>query len=186
MDEHNLIEQAQRGDIRAFEQLIVRYQRPLFRFLHGFGLRTEWVEELAQETLLKAFLNLKSYRADEGARFATWLFVIAKRLTLNELARREYRQPAIELDAAMSVAHDTTPPPDALAIEQEKQRVLAALQQLKERFRSAVLLSYIEELTLAEIAHIEHCSVGTVKSRIHRGKSSNASILAFEAGTNIR
>lgn len=178
MDEQLLIRQAQNGDNQAFQQLLQRYQQPLFRFLHGFGMSAARVEEIAQDTLLKAHQNLRSYRADKGASFATWLFVIAKRLALNELARSEHRHPAAGLAEAASVACDKPMPPEVLEQAQLQQRVKAALQQVPEPFHTALLLSYSEELKLAEIAEIEQCSIGTVKSRIFRGKQILAELLA--------
>ncbi|MEJ2397997.1 MAG: sigma-70 family RNA polymerase sigma factor [Gammaproteobacteria bacterium] len=185
MEESTLIGQAQNGDIQAFQQLVLRYQRPLFRFLHGYGLSASRVEEIAQETFLKAYQNLKSYRPEKGARFMTWLFVIAKRLSLNELARSEYRYPSVELAEAMTVQCKEPTPAESLANAQQQQQVLAALHQVKEPYHSALMLSYIEELSLAEIAKIEQCSIGTVKSRIYRGKQILAGLLAniLEADT---
>lgn len=177
MDERFLIEQAQNGDTQAFKALLLRYQRPLFRFLHGFDMSVARVEEIAQETLLKAYQNLMSYQPDKGASFATWLFVIAKRLALNELARSEHRYQSVALVEAMSVACENHTPHEALEQAQQQQQVLAALQQVPEPYHSALLLSYIEELKLAEIAKIEQCSIGTVKSRIFRGKQILAELL---------
>jgi RNA polymerase sigma-70 factor (ECF subfamily) len=176
MDDNFLIEQAKSGNPQAFRLLVLRYQRPLFKFLGGFGLPAARVEELAQETLLRAHENLAGFRADKAA-FITWLFVIAKRLALNELGRSEYRFQAVDLAQAMALESDAPAPADNLDTVQRQQRVRTALQQVEEPFRSALILSYIEELKLAEIAEIEQCSLGTVKSRIFRGKQLLARLL---------
>jgi len=183
MDENFLIGQAVRGNTQAFRLLVLRYQHPLFKFLNGFGLPPGRVEEIAQETLLKAHQNLSSYRAEKGARFMTWLFVIAKRLALNELARSEHQHQSVEIDQALTVASESATPQESLEKAQQQQQVLTALQQIDEPFRSALILSYIEELKLTEIAEIEQCSIGTVKSRIFRGKQLLAKRLTQTIGT---
>ncbi len=183
MDDTFLIGQAVRGNTQAFRLLVLRYQRPLFRFLNGFTLPAGRIEEIAQETLLRAYQNLASYRAERGASFVTWLFVIAKRLALNELARSEHQYQSVEIEQAIAVETDTASPQECLEHEQQQQQVLAALQQVDEPYRSALVLSYIEELKLSEIAEIEQCSLGTVKSRIFRGKQQLAKQLTQTMGT---
>lgn len=183
MDDIFLIGQAVHGNTQAFRLLVLRYQRPLFRFLNGFGMSPARVEEIAQETLLRAFQNLASYQADKGASFVTWLFVIAKRLALNELARSEYQHQTVAIDQAMTLETGAPTPLENLEGEQRQQQVRAALQQVDEPFRSALILSYIEELKLSEIAEIEQCSIGTVKSRIFRGKQQLVHLLTQTMGT---
>ena len=183
MDDIFLVKQAQNGNSQAFRLLVLRYQKPLFKFLNGFRLPSGRVEEIAQDTLFKAYQNLASYDQGKGASFATWLFVIAKRLALNELDRSEYRHSTVEMDQAMDLECPAPSAQEILVKEQTRQRVHDALRQVAEPFRSALLLSTIEELKLAEIAEIEQCSLGTVKSRIFRGKQLLAELLtkSFEA-----
>lgn len=163
--------------------LILRFQKPLFKFLNGFHLPSGRTEEIAQETLLRAYQNLASYQQEKGASFVTWLFVIAKRLAINELARSEYRHPLVAIESAMDLESPVLSPPALLEAEQTRQLVLDAVQRVAEPFRTTLLLSQIEELKLTEIAEIEQCSVGTVKSRIFRGKQMLADLLSktFEA-----
>ena len=182
MDEIFLITQAKNGNTQAFRLLVLRYQRPLFKFLNGFGMPAGRVEEIAQEVMLKVYQNLASYQAEKGASFATWLFVIAKRLALNELARSEHHYQTMEIDQALQLESEALSPPEVLEDEQRRHRVLAALQQVEEPFRSALVLSYIEELKLSQIAEIEQCSLGTVKSRIFRGKQILTRLLSHTIG----
>ena len=177
MDDNFLIEQAKTGNPQAFRLLVLRYQRPLFKFLGGFGLPAVRSEELAQETLLRVHENLAGYRGDKGAGFVTWLFVIAKRLALNELARSEHRFKAVDIAEVMEIESHALSPCDVLDTAQRHQRIRDALQQVDEPFRSALILSYIDELKLTEIAEIEQCSLGTVKSRIFRGKQILARLI---------
>lgn len=180
MDDNFLIEQAKTGNPQAFRLLVLRYQGPLFKFLSGFGLPAARIEELAQETLLRVYENLTVYRSDKGASFVTWLFVIAKRLALNELARGEHRFLAADMSEVMEMECHDPSPADALDAAQRHQRMRNALQQVDEPFRSALLLSYVDELKLTEIAEIEQCSLGTVKSRIFRGKQILARLIQAE------
>jgi RNA polymerase sigma-70 factor (ECF subfamily) len=185
MDDIFLIGQAQKGNTQAFRLLVLRYQRPLFKYLNGFGIAASRLEEIVQEALLKAYENLASYQAERGASFATWLFVIAKRLALNELARSEHCYQSVELDHAVELASAAPSPPEVLEDEQRQQLVRQAMQHVEEPFRSALVLSYVEELKLTEIAEIEQCSLGTVKSRIFRGKQILARLLTQTLGTDL-
>jgi RNA polymerase sigma-70 factor, ECF subfamily len=81
MDDGFLIRQTITGNRNAFRLLVVRYQRPLFRFLGGFGLGQAVAEELAQEAFLRAYRNLANYDAAK-AKFSSWLFMIAKHLAM--------------------------------------------------------------------------------------------------------
>jgi RNA polymerase sigma factor (sigma-70 family) len=87
MEDSFLIQQVLAGEQAAFKFLVLRYQRPLFRFLRGFGLEEHVIEELAQESFVRAYESLARYSPEKGASFGTWVFQIGKNLALNELAR---------------------------------------------------------------------------------------------------
>src|SRR5207249_2902626 len=87
LDDMFLIQQVIDGNTNAFQFLVLRYQRPIFKYLTSFNLGRPIIEELAQETFVRAFKNLRSYSAEKGASFSTWLFVIATWLALNEASR---------------------------------------------------------------------------------------------------
>ncbi len=172
MDDGFLLRQVLGGNRNAFRLLVVRYQRPLFRFLGGFGLEQAAAEELAQETFLRAYRSLADYDPDK-ASFSSWLFTIAKHLAMNETARSHRRAPHV--DAAAS-EHELTVPgpqplaPEVLEAEERRHRMQAALHRLPDLLRSALVLAYLRELSLEDVAEIERCSVAAVKSRIFRGK----------------
>ena len=167
MDDERLIEQALAGNREAFRLLVLRYQRPLFRFLGLLGLRDARAEDIAQETFLRAFKALGSFDPARAA-FSTWLFTIAKRLTIDEWRRGQQQE-----DARGALTDAATPALDpaesALAAERTR-RLEHALQALPEQLRSTFLFSQIKELTLEEVAKLEGCAVGTVKSRIFRAR----------------
>jgi RNA polymerase sigma-70 factor (ECF subfamily) len=187
MDDRELIRQVLAGDSDAYRILVVRYQRPLFKFLRAFRLPEAVVEELAQETFLRAYRSLASYDSARGATFSTWLFTIAKNLALNESARARTRGEGRGRAGADAAAIDraaVTAPPQLEALERAERRSMLgrALGALPRAFRSAVVLAYLKELSLDEIAVIERCSVGTVKSRIFRGKRLLAAALSRTEG----
>ncbi|MGD0839446.1 MAG: sigma-70 family RNA polymerase sigma factor [Polyangia bacterium] len=154
------------GNRSAFRLLILRYQRPLFKFLGGFGIEQAIAEELAQETFLRAYRSLSVFDSAKSA-FSTWLLTIAKRLAINETRRSRARVVHVTIGDA---ATEEPSAGEQLESAQRSHRVRRALQGLPLALRSAVVLAYMKEHTLAEIAAIENCSIGAIKSRIHRGK----------------
>ena len=172
MDDGFLIRQTLAGNANAFRMLVVRYQRPLFRFLGGFGLGQAVAEELAQETFLRAYRNLAGYDASK-AKVSSWLFTIAKHLAMNEKARAEHRTPHLDVstfEAGLSGEDSAAPATQAMETAERGTQVQQALRRLPEILRSAVVLAYLKDLSMDEIATVEGCSVGAVKSRIYRGK----------------
>jgi RNA polymerase sigma-70 factor (ECF subfamily) len=170
MDDGFLIRQTLNGNRNAFRLLVVRYQRPLFRFLGGFGLGQAVAEELAQEAFLRAYRNLAGYDSAK-AKFSSWLFTIAKRLAINESARSSQRAPQVDVSDADLSSRDSVPGAhEAIESAERRTRVQRALQRLPEILRSALVLAYLKDLSTDDIATIECCSVGAVKSRIFRGK----------------
>jgi RNA polymerase sigma-70 factor (ECF subfamily) len=170
MDDGFLIRQVLSGNRNAFRMLVIRYQRPLFRFVGGFGLGQAVTEEIAQEAFLRAFRSLSSFDAGK-ASFPTWLFTIAKRLALNERARGRQRAEHVEADESRMSAVDARSAQDGIEASERAGRLHQALAALPETLRSTLLLAYLKELSIDEIAQIESCAVGTVKSRIFRGKA---------------
>jgi RNA polymerase sigma-70 factor (ECF subfamily) len=162
MEDQQLVEQVLAGRTLAFEGLVRRHQGPLFHYLGRLGLPPAAVEDLAQEALLRAYRHLARFDPERG-RFSTWLFTIARRLALNELERRR-RWIAAAGDPEPAVED----PPGEMTSARD--RVREALARLPLEYRSPIALAYLRGLGMEEIARIEGCSVGTVKSRIHRGK----------------
>jgi RNA polymerase sigma-70 factor (ECF subfamily) len=175
MDDGFLIHQVLSGNRNAYRLLVVRYQRPLFRFLGGMGFEGAATEEIAQEAFLRAYRSLSDY--DPGkAKFSSWLFTIAKHLAQNQAARSFRRAPHVALPA-----DDPAPSPSAQeALEQAERirRVRRAIQRLPDFLRGTLVLACLQELSMQDVATIEGCSVGTVKSRISRGKQMLRAMLA--------
>jgi RNA polymerase sigma-70 factor (ECF subfamily) len=174
MDDEALVRQVVGGNKEAFRLLVLRYQRPLFRFLGLLGFAQPAAEDVAQQTFLRAFVALRDFDPAR-ARFSTWLFTIAKRLAANEAARSHHRHEAPAGDALEGAAAppggapDLSPPEPAVAAELSR-RLQHALAALPAHLQSTFYLSQIRELSLQEVAVVEGCAVGTVKSRIHRAR----------------
>lgn len=169
LDIATLLQRIARGDLRAFSELVDRYQRPLFAFLGRMGLEAARAEEVAQETFLRAWRHLPRYRTEQ-AQFSTWLFTIARRLALNELARSRNRHEVAADDDAPEPACAAARPEQALDQRRLQARIDAAFRSLGTDDRSVLALAYTHDLGMAEIAVIEGCSVDAVKTRLHRAR----------------
>jgi RNA polymerase sigma-70 factor (ECF subfamily) len=183
MDDAFLIQQTLAGNTNAFKFLVLRYQRPLFKFLSTFPLRQPEVEEIAQETFVRAYRALTSFDTAKGSSFSSWLFTIARNFALNECGRKHRRlEVADESNKVEStaVADPQLDPHQQLERSEFENRMLKAISRVPEPFRQALVLSYFRDLSIEEIAAMECCSAGTVKSRIFRGKQLLKNILTKE------
>ena len=168
MQEADLAARLRKGDLRAFEELVIAYQHRVFGVaVRMLGNRAE-AEEIAQETFLRAHRALPEFRGQ--ARLGTWLYAIASRLCLNRLAAPERRLARGDDDAlAVAPSHE----PDAAATL-ERAELDAALREaiagLPEERRIVVILRDLEGLSYEEIAEVLALEPGTVRSRLHRAR----------------
>lgn len=163
-----MVQQTLNGNKNAFRFLVLRYQKPIFKILGALIYDKRMVEEIAQETFLRAYRSLSSFDPALGASFSTWLFTIARNLAFNELNKRKVRKSKDE--SLPSNEFSTDEPDKHLESAQTKIMVRKAVDQLPKEFRIAVVLSCFDDHSISDIAKIEGCSEGTVKSRIFRGK----------------
>jgi RNA polymerase sigma-70 factor (ECF subfamily) len=169
VDIQTILQHIAKGNRQAFAPLVEQYQRPLFSYLGRMGFSPAQAEDLAQETFIRAWQHLGQYDAHR-AEFSTWLFTIARRLALNELERAGNRLETHWGEDPPDVAsHDATPLEHTEQHEQQR-RVQAALKRLPLQERSLLALAYSQGLDMQAIAHIEGCSVGAVKTRLHRAR----------------
>jgi RNA polymerase sigma-70 factor (ECF subfamily) len=180
MDDKFLAEQSAKGNKNAFRLLVIRYQRMVFSFLGKFLFQTQVLEDLAQETFLRAYRNIARYDAKKGASFSTWLITIARNLAINEKARKKQMRDHPESPTEGTRDVFAKGPQGILEKRNLYAKVQNAINKLPEKFHAVVVLSYFEELSLEEIAQIEECPVGTVKSRVFRGKQILRQILEEE------
>ena len=174
-----LMLRVKRGDRAAFAELVEKYQQPLFNFVfHTLRDETE-SEDVAQNTFLQVWKSRARY--ERTAKFTTWLFTIARNLCLNEIRRRS-RHPAESIEEAHA-EHDDQPrqqyedrthiaAPEKLLHGELAGKIEAALAELPENQRTAILLCRQDELSYEEIAEILECSLSATKSLIHRGRET--------------
>jgi RNA polymerase sigma-70 factor, ECF subfamily len=178
--DQQLVGRAQHGDKRAFELLVVKYQRKLVRLLSRFIRDASDVEDVTQEAFIKAYRALPTFRGDSA--FYTWLYRIGVNTAKNYLVANGRRTPTMtEIDAEGSEGSEETEsfkdlntPESELASRQIAESVNQTLQQLPEELRTAITLREIEGLSYEEIAQIMNCPIGTVRSRIFRAREAIA------------
>ena len=165
---------AQAGDLPAFNALVERYQRPVFGLCLRMLSSAPAAEDVAQETFLAAWRGLERYR---GGSFQAWILRIAGNRCRDELRKRK-RRPTDSLDALRErqgewvAPADSAPSPERAALGAETLRAIQrGLETLPEDQRMAIILSDVQELAYDEIAQAMGTSIGTVKSRISRGRS---------------
>lgn len=174
-----LMLRVKRGDMRAFEQLVEKYKQPVINIIYRTLRDLAEAEDLAQNVFVQVFKSADRYKAT--AKFSTWLFTIARNLTLNEIRRRS-RHPAESLDASQT-EHEDQParqfedvknysPTDDLLRGELEQKLQMALDELPENQRTAILLCREEELSYEDIAEVLGCSLSATKSLIHRGRET--------------
>ena len=163
--ELDLARRARRGDAAAFDALVRRFQRPVFRFCWRLA-RSADAEDLAQETFVRAFVHFE--RFDPERPLLPWLIAIARRLCLDLLRRRAVaaRIPTMPIDTV------TMPGPEVEASIREQLRHLdRALADLDEGPREAIILFHIEQLSYRDIAAALEVPMGTVMTWLHRGRA---------------
>lgn len=160
----------QAADTAYFEELVRRhYQRAYLVAYRLSGSHTD-AEDLTQEALIRAYESRHRYQRD--LPFINWLYRIMVNLHIDEVRRRK-RAPTESLDALPALAEiadrDSDPAEQVLSREIDG-RIQEALQSLSDEFRVAVTLCDVEDFSYEEIAEIMNCSIGTVRSRVHRGR----------------
>lgn len=172
----DLVRRAGRGDVRAGAALVDRYLGKIVAFAARILANTADAEDVAQETFLRVWQHAGGWR-DEGARFSTWLYRVALNLCRDRLRRRR----ETTLDAAGDPPAGAPPPGADLQRESVAARVEAALAQLPERQRSAIMLCHYQELGNIEAAAVLGISVEALESLLARGRRRLRELLAVDA-----
>jgi RNA polymerase sigma-70 factor (ECF subfamily) len=179
LPEGGLISRLRAHELAAFEELVATFERPVFALCFRLLGDAEEARDAAQETFLKVYRGLASFRGEAGLK--TWIYRIAVNQAMNQQRwwRRRRRDETISLDITRGQSDttigDSLPgrcrSPEALAISNERElHVMRALDEIKQEYRIALILREIEELSYEEIAETLSISIGTVKSRIARGR----------------
>ena len=178
--DQQLVERAQRGDKRAFELLVEKYQRKLARLVSRLVRDPGEVEDVTQEAFIKAYRALPSFRGDSA--FYTWLYRIGINTAKNYLVATGRRAPTTtevnaedaEGYAEGELLRDINTPESLLLSKEIAGTVNAAIESLPEELRSAIQLRELEGMSYEEIAKLMDCPIGTVRSRIFRAREAIA------------
>ena len=173
--DEELVALATAGDLDSFNQLVARWERPIYALAYRTLGREEDARDVVQEAFLRAFRALRGFRGQ--AKFSSWLY----RITLNlcrDWIRRERRAPVVHLPEGVDpieVADERVAPSesveDLVARKQMSEAVARAMQELPEEQRVAILLKEFHGLTFQEIADQLDCPLSTVKTRLYQGLS---------------
>jgi RNA polymerase sigma-70 factor (ECF subfamily) len=177
-DDSRLARKAQRGDREAFEVILTRYERPIFSFIYHFFHSPSLCEDLTQETFLRAWRFIKSFRTKE--KLSTWLFSIAKNLCIDEL-RRMRKGATVDIDSVdpESLVSDGDPtgnPLEASIRLEEGELLRRAIARMPEKYRACIILFYFNELSYEEIAKVMEISLSNTKILLFRGKKMLAGL----------
>ena len=179
-DEELIAEYQQNDTLQAFEILVQRYKNPLTNFVYRFLGDYEACADVVQETMIKFYRNKDSYKSI--AKFSTWIYTIAGNLAKTEYQRRRRRQ-IFSINSYGEEKENYEIPderyrPDVITDSGIKDKIIQnALLKISAAYREAVILRDIQELTYEEIAEIMRIEVGTVKSRINRGRAQLQKLL---------
>ena len=188
--DQQLVERAQRGDKRAFELLVLKYQRKLGRLLSRFVRDPAEVEDVTQEAFIKAYRALPGFRGESA--FYTWLYRIGSNTAKNyvvALGRRAPTTTGFDNEEAEGFEdadqlRDANTPESEMEGREIAATVNRAMDALPKDLRTAITLREIEGLSYEEIATVMNCPVGTVRSRIFRARDAIAAELRPLLGTD--
>ena len=179
------------GDLKAYDELVKRYQERIYATIYHMTSNHEDANDLAQESFIKAFQALKSFKG--GSSFYTWLYRIAVNKTINFLKQRKNRMHMSLNDLDFNAEHD----PDLMALISDKtprrdagltelqEKLNEALLKLSEPHRLVVVLHDVQGLSHEEIAEIMDCNIGTVRSRLFYARQQLQGFLADYSKANM-
>src|SRR5271157_1982844 len=181
--EGDLVRRAQRGDLAAYDELVKRYQERIYATVYHMTSNHEDANDLAQDSFIKAFQALKSFKG--GSSFYTWLYRIAVNKTINFIKQRKNRihMSLNDLDFnaennpdLVALISDKTPRRDA-GLKELKEKLNAAMLKLSESHRLVVVLHDVQGMSHEEVAEVMDCNIGTVRSRLFYARQQLQSLL---------
>jgi RNA polymerase sigma-70 factor (ECF subfamily) len=175
--DQQLVERVQKGDKRAFDLLVLKYQHKIFAVISRFIRDHAEVQDVAQDAFIKAYRALPNFRGESA--FYTWMYRIAINTAKNYLVARNRRPPASDVDvddaeffAGNDAMHEMNTPERNLLRDELQAVIDQAFRDLPDDLRMAVTLREIDGLSYEEIAEAMDCPIGTVRSRIFRAREA--------------
>src|SRR5208283_1324073 len=181
--EMDLVRRAQGGDLEAYDELVKRYQERIYATVYHMTSNHEDANDLAQDSFIKAFQALKSFKG--GSSFYTWLYRIAVNKTINFIKQRKNRihMSLNDLDFnaennpdLVALISDKTPRRDA-GLKELQEKLNAAMLKLSEPHRLVVVLHDVQGMSHEEVAEVMDCNIGTVRSRLFYARQQLQSLL---------
>ncbi|GGH75970.1 ECF RNA polymerase sigma factor SigW [Compostibacillus humi] len=171
------IKQVKKGDQSAYREIVELYQNKIYQHCYRMLGNVHEAEDIAQEAFIRAYVNIDSF--DERRKFSSWLYRIATNLSIDRIRKRK---PDYFLDAEVKgtdgldmysqmAASDRTPA-EELESNELQRYIHKEISELPPKYRSIIVLRYLEEFSLQEISEILDIPIGTVKTRIHRGREA--------------
>ncbi|MUK89326.1 RNA polymerase sigma factor SigW [Ornithinibacillus sp. L9] len=171
------IKQVKKGDQAAYEDVVMYYQDKIFQHCYRMLGNAHEAEDIAQEAFIRAYVNIHSY--DEKRKFSTWLYRIATNLTIDRIRKRKpdyYLDAEVKgtdgLDMYSQLATNERLPEEEVQGMELQSYIQDEISNLPPKYRSIIMLRYLEEFSLQEISDILDIPLGTVKTRIHRGREA--------------
>ena len=188
--DQQLVARVKKGDSRAFDLLVLKYQHRIFSLISRYVYDADEVQDVAQEAFIKAYRAMPGFRGESA--FYTWLYRIAINTAKNHLVSRSRRPPGTEVEiedaehyANGELLHEIETPENALFGAELKAVVERAIQELPEDLRTAVTLREFDGLSYEDIAEVMDCPVGTVRSRIFRAREAIDSRVKEQLDGNV-
>ena len=175
--DQQLVARVQKGDKRAFDLLVLKYQHKIFAVISRFIRDHSEVQDVAQDAFIKAYRALPNFRGESA--FYTWMYRIAINTAKNYLVARNRRPPSSDLEvedaefySGSEAMHEMNTPESNLMRDELQAVIDAAFSELPDDLRMAVTLREMEGMSYEEIAEAMNCPIGTVRSRIFRARES--------------
>ncbi|MGN1401116.1 MAG: RNA polymerase sigma factor SigW [Bacillus sp. (in: firmicutes)] len=171
------IKEVLKGDHNAYGEIVEIYKDKLFQLCYRMLGNRHEAEDMAQEAFVRAYIKIHTFNIN--LKFSTWLYRIATNLCIDRIRKKK---PDFYLDAEVAgtdgltmyshIPADTVLPEDEVESLELQDTIQKEIMRLPEKYRTVIVLKYIEELSLKEIGHILDLPIGTIKTRIHRGREA--------------
>lgn len=169
LSDKEIVVLAVKGDIKAFEQLVFRYEKPIFCYIQKFIVQKENAEDLAQETFIKIYRSLKTF--DPEYKFKTWIYTVATNTVYDWLRKAKKNKELFIIDDPDN-SFETIDESNAYKLLEDKELVDNALKNIKPVYQSVLVLFYRDGLQYEEIADVLQVPINTVKTYMYRAKKA--------------
>lgn len=180
MSDSQLVEQVQEGKRDVYEEIVKRYEKPLLRYARYLTKQSEFSPDIVQNAFIKAYINLKSF--DVTKKLSSWLYRIVHNEAVNRI-RKESRFFSFEdIEWVENIFSRSAPIEDSLQTDEIRKLLKESLQEIPLSYRAPLILFYLEEKSYDEISDVLRIPMGTVGTRINRGKKYLKKVVQKKGG----